>query len=197
MSRQEKAMTDNLYLIEIIHTENYFKREFSILGSTGNNYIVTISTRLTCSCPDFRIRKKKCKHIYFVLMRVMKYEKIHKNKFKENELEEMFKNIPQITENLLAGIRPLRKNAKTKKEIIFEEVEEKEELLTNENLEDICPICLDNLKNGQELDFCKYSCKKYIHKICFKMWCKKKLPTCVFCRGEWEEARIKKRNFLF
>ena len=50
---------------------------------------------------------------------------------------------------------------------------------------DICPICLDPLENGKDLDYCRYSCGKTIHKKCFSMWERTKGSICVFCRAEW------------
>ena len=44
---------------------------------------------------------------------------------------------------------------------------------------------MDPLENGKELDYCKYSCGKTIHKKCFTMWEKSKGGICVLCRGQW------------
>ena len=61
---------------------------------------------------------------------------------------------------------------------------------------DLCPICLDDLENGTELDYCKYSCGKPIHTICFKMWAKKKSKTCVFCRENWEGVKKQDAGYI-
>jgi hypothetical protein len=53
------------------------------------------------------------------------------------------------------------------------------------SIDDLCPICLDDLENGDEIDFCKYSCGKSVHSECFEMWAKSKGPNCVFCRESW------------
>ncbi|KAG4392134.1 hypothetical protein GLYMA_04G084500v4 [Glycine max] len=41
---------------------------FFILGATGNVYTVTLSSSPSCTCPD---RTTPCKHILFVLIRVL------------------------------------------------------------------------------------------------------------------------------
>ncbi|TVU07836.1 hypothetical protein EJB05_41206, partial [Eragrostis curvula] len=42
--------------------------EFFVLGATGNVYTVTLSTTPACTCPDTAV---PCKHILFVLLRVL------------------------------------------------------------------------------------------------------------------------------
>ena len=51
----------------------------------------------------------------------------------------------------------------------------------------MCPICLDDLNNGEELDNCKYSCGKAIHIECYKLWSNKKEKKCIFCKTDWEK----------
>ena len=50
--------------------------------------------------------------------------------------------------------------------------------------DDVCPICLDNIKDNGDLVYCK-KCGNSLHKKCFEMWCKRNKKTCVFCRGDW------------
>jgi len=58
--------------------------------------------------------------------------------------------------------------------------------LLKKSKDDLCLICIDDLENGEDIDFCKGSCGKYVHVECFQMWCKSKgVKTCVFCRAEW------------
>ena len=66
-----------------------------------------------------------------------------------------------------------------------EKPEEQKEVKQKFEKDDVCPICLDPLENGKELDYCKYSCGQTIHKKCFSMWEKSKGGICVFCRGKW------------
>lgn len=54
-------------------------------------------------------------------------------------------------------------------------------------MDDICPVCLDDLDKTNTLDYCRYGCGKSIHKKCFNIWCKAKpTKTCLFCRQLWD-----------
>ena len=170
--RIERCYTDNIYLIESIPPEEDFpcKRKYLIMGNSGKTYKVTISNYPTCTCPDYTFNHRRCKHIYFVLIRIMNTSNYMERKFEDEELEEMFSNIPDIAKNLMyEGERPT----------------EQKEVNQKFDKDDVCPICLDPLENGKDLDYCKYSCGKTIHKKCFSMWEKSKGGICVFCRGKW------------
>lgn len=52
--------------IRLLHRPN--AGTFHVLGATCNVYTVTLMATPTCTCPD---RKKPCKHILFVLIRVL------------------------------------------------------------------------------------------------------------------------------
>ena len=167
--RIERCFTDNIYLIESLEPEDDYERKYLIMGNSGRTYTVKIANYPTCTCPDFRTRGNRCKHIYFVLMRIMNISNYMEYEYSDDELEEMFLNIPPVAKNLLYE---------------DEQTEQKE---VNQKFAkgDICPICLDPLENGKELDYCKYSCGKTVHKKCFSMWEKSKGGICVFCRGKW------------
>jgi hypothetical protein len=197
MSRKERGLNQNLYLIETIPTDNPYHKKFAVMGTTGNVYDVSIKEKLECTCPDYNKRGKNCKHIYFVLLKVMKVNGQARNNFSQKDLEEMFKNIPEVTSNLIVNPE-IRSLYKQKTEGV-----QTEKLETDENgkvkrqpTNDICPICLDNLEEGSQddLDYCKYGCGKSIHKNCFSMWCKKNQRTCVFCRAKWDKEGEKKNN---
>lgn len=170
--RIERCYTDNIYLIESIQPEPYFpyERQYLIMGNSGNTYTVTISNQPTCTCPDYTTRGNRCKHIYFVLIRIMNILNYTERTYSDEELEEMFLNIPEVAKNLMYQ---------------GEEPQEQKEVNQKFEKDDVCPICLDPLENGKDLDYCKYSCGKTIHKKCFSMWEKSKGGICVFCRGKW------------
>ena len=170
--RIERCYTDNIYLIESIQPEpDYpYERQYLIMGNSGNTYTVTISNQPTCTCPDHTTRGNRCKHIYFVLIRIMNTYNYTEKTFSDEELEEMFLNIPQVAKNLMYQ---------------GDEPQEQKEVKQKFEKGDVCPICLDPLENGKELDYCKYSCGQTIHKKCFSMWEKSKGGICVFCRGKW------------
>ncbi len=68
--RVTRAMEQRMYLLH--HEKKGDVYEFNIEGSIGTPYIVTVSTSLKCSCPDFNRRNKICKHIIFIVHKVYK-----------------------------------------------------------------------------------------------------------------------------
>ena len=62
--RKVRAQTQCLHIIS--STDN----EYQVSGTTGNIYLVTLDKITTCTCPDYIKREKKCKHIYFVKMKL-------------------------------------------------------------------------------------------------------------------------------
>merc|ERR1719210_2478032 len=75
--RTQRALNQRLYLISrrVQELENIFV----VLGSTGNVYYVKFKPddRIKCSCFDARSRKRNCKHILFVLLRVLAVDADH------------------------------------------------------------------------------------------------------------------------
>ena len=172
--RIERCYTDNIYLIEVEppdEDDEDIKRKFVIMGRSGHVYNVTITNHPHCTCPDFYLRRHRCKHIYFVLMRIMNADNYTDSSYTDDELIDMFNNIPPIAQNLMYKGSAIPNEGK--------EVEQRFEK------GDICPICLDPLENGKDLDFCRYSCGKTIHSKCFSMWEKSRGSICVFCRAQW------------
>jgi hypothetical protein len=175
--------------IFLILTHEYdaddLERKYEVMGTTGNVYTVSILNTPTCTCPDYVSRNKRCKHIYFVLTRIMKVKSSQEDieEYSDGDLEDMFENIPQITENLridanrLAKFRILKKNGNN-------EVEKRE--LDDESM---CPICLTELCDcDEELIYCRYSCGYSLHKQCFDMYNSKQHGQfkCIFCQKPWE-----------
>ena len=181
--RKQRGQTQALFLIETLENTNKYERVYDIMGSTGNVYRVAIKQKPTCTCPDYKKRESNCKHIYFVLLRIMKVNKQNEDKsiFSKLELLDMFNNIPMITNHLIVNntLKQKYDNMKGK--------DPKDNKVTGKGTDDLCPICLDELENGDQLDYCKYSCGKYIHTVCFGMWCKNKIPVCVFCKQNWNK----------
>ena len=181
--RIERCYTDNIYLIESVppDSEDDTERTYVIMGHSGHVYNVTISHRPKCTCPDFYLRGNRCKHIYFVLIRIMNIDNVTDKYYSADDLTDMFRNIPPIAQNLMYKGSDVEINEGKEVEQKFEEG-------------DICPICLDPLENGKELDFCRYSCGKTIHSKCFSMWVKSKGSICVFCRAQWYNANASSKN---
>lgn len=174
--RKNRGNTQKIYLIETKNIST-FSRQYIIMGSTGNIYKIIIDTKPSCTCPDFMTRNVRCKHIYFVLSRVMKLEDVDQKEFKEQELLLMFQNIPLIAKTLCVNDDIKSKYYK----VVNDENSDSKDI---KGLDDICPICLDDVDDGHKIDSCK-KCKRSVHDLCFKMWCKINKKECMFCKSNW------------
>ena len=117
-------------------------------------------------------RKNICKHLYFVYLKVLKADGNFPKSLNKNQLEKLFFNLENITNNLYANeefreayINKIKTEATKNKNNNIGIIEQK--------IDDNCPICMDELQKEEELDYCKYGCGKTIHKNCFVMWTKK------------------------
>ncbi|AYV84670.1 MAG: hypothetical protein Hyperionvirus33_13 [Hyperionvirus sp.] len=174
LARKQRGIAQKLYLVETLEIKDEDVRKYVIMGSTGNVYTVTISNCPNCTCPDYMMRFVRCKHIFFVLIRIMKVEPgaVNKKKYLEGELKIMFSNIPEITKVLCVSSKAKEKYVKLAGGVV-------------EKSDDVCPICLDDIKNGEEYEYCKAECGKCVHKGCFAMWCLKSEAKCLVCGSQW------------
>lgn len=198
-SRKERGKVQKLYLVERLESKSNYEKTYVVMGSTGNIYQVDIKDTPTCSCPDYQTRFNRCKHIYFVLIRIMrvKNSQVDKESYSKSELKKMFQNIPKIIENVFVN-HNIKKTYENKyKDKILNSGKGADSLeIEQKSTDDLCPICLDDLENGEELDYCKYSCGKSIHKDCFSMWAKTKPNECVFCRQSWTKLLNDKQKYI-
>lgn len=208
-ARKDRAYNDGIYLIEMMDDDEDEdetpEKKFAVMGSTGNVYTVTISNEPSCTCLDYRINDRRCKHIFFILMRVMKVIDEDQPFYTDEELKEMFENIPSVTRNLMVKRKYKKKYKKLAEEASNDEEEKTENKPADEGnektehtvkrkeLNDICPICLDDINNGKEVDYCKEGCGNNIHVECFRMWAKKNNAICVFCRAKWVYSTKKRK----
>lgn len=189
--RKQRCETQKIFLLEAIQPNADLSRTYMVCGSTGNIYQVTIAENPSCTCPDNSKNNNRCKHIYFILMKVMKTEDEDESQYSPEDLQVMFNNIPVITNQLMAdnNIRTIYDKLKISNGLVH-----KEKDITKKGSDDLCPICLDELDNGEDLDYCKFSCGKQLHKLCFSMWIKqKKEPICVYCKAHWV---VKKQSYV-
>ena len=69
-TRKEKGRTETIYLRRVKNISE-LNREYDILGSSGKTYTLWINEKPTCTCPDFHGRTLRCKHIYYVLDKIL------------------------------------------------------------------------------------------------------------------------------
>lgn len=170
-SRLERALSQRLYLINAVKNSE-IDWNFEIEGSTGNNYNVNISKNMTCSCQDFKTRKLICKHIYFIIARVLKSSHIINEIGAEPNIC-IFSLKVSINVNF-SELNPRFKYNEYKSK--YSELEIKPEF---------CPICYENYSDEEITVKCK-DCSYFFHNDCINTWLKKATRcNCPMCRGLW------------
>jgi len=203
--RIERALHQRLYLLAMTKSSNEsISREYKVLGQTANVYTVVITHIPSCTCPDYA-KGHLCKHIIFVLHRVLKVNRnsplLYQQALLTNELNEIFTKADEQNNDLsILAEQPIREayHAKTgDPDVILTAKNVEQKPITND---DECPICYESMLNEKDnIIFCSTSCGNNIHKNCFEKWRQAKLSmsesvTCPFCRIEWKTVIEKTKH---
>ncbi|CAF3762064.1 unnamed protein product [Adineta steineri] len=208
--RIDRALNQRLYLLAITKSSNEsIYREFKVLGQTANVYTVTITHIPSCTCPDYA-KGNLCKHIIFILHRVLKVDRnsplIYQQALLTTELNEIFTKADlQNNDSSVLAEQPIR-------EAYYAKTGDPDVILTSTNVtqkiiaaDDECPICFESMINDENnIIFCSTSCGNNMHKNCFEKWRQAKssineLVTCPLCRIEWKtviEKNIDPKGYL-
>ncbi len=177
-SRLDRAFNQRIYLMPDSLTmcnENEFR--FKVMGNTDNVYDIELSKkRISCSCPDCKSHGNFCKHLMFVLIRVigMNAEQVFRDCF--SPTLEMLERCRHYFDKREYAIKDMKKQEDDKRKPIEED--------------DECPICYEFFKDTSKEStvWCKASCGKSVHQSCFQKWSKSKRENvdCVYCRAKWK-----------
>lgn len=159
---------------------------FFVLGATANVYTVNLSpSPSSCTCPD---RITPCKHILFVLIRVLGVSPddtrlLRRRTLRPCQLNRLLKTCTLPEAMAGAGLR------ERFRQLFFR--------ARNDNETDdegrICPVCLDEMRkdNKEERLVACETCKNWIHEDCWVRWKKsgdqRGAPSCVICRARWRD----------
>lgn len=169
--------------------------EFFVLGATGNVYTVTLSTAPACTCPDPAV---PCKHILFVLLRVLGLSLdeacVWRQSLRPCQVARLVgtPTFPDVLagararerfHQLWAG-RPASNNKAT---------DARQENSSGRPLDGVaCPVCLEEMSpvapQGAILT-CR-TCRNAVHAECFARWKRsraRRAATCVVCRSRWRQ----------
>ena len=173
----ERATTQRFYVLSRTRSGAGEEPEETVemTGSTGNIYTVVVARQPVCDCPQGK-EGKQCKHIIYVLARVLraKHEYLYQLALLSTELQDIFANAPPP---------------------IDEDGEVGDGSRNRKPVEGDCPICFCDMESeGREaIVWCRAACGQNIHKKCFEMWAKTKRQqgraaqvTCPYCRSVWE-----------
>ncbi|KAH7657649.1 Mitogen-activated protein kinase kinase kinase protein [Dioscorea alata] len=178
--------------LRLLHRSN---AQFFILGATGNVYTVTLTATPSCTCPD---RTIPCKHILFVLLRVLRLP------FDDVCLRRRVLRPCHLT-RLLAIPTSAATLAGPRARERFHQLYSTPAGILNMHtrprpLEEgtLCPICLEPMSDdddGGALVTCR-TCGNSLHGECLAKWRRsrgRRAATCVVCRSRWQEQRDQER----
>ncbi|KAH9484565.1 hypothetical protein JR316_0004047 [Psilocybe cubensis] len=199
MERLERVREQRMYMVDRRRNGNELREEFSVLGSTGNVYTVTVDRLPRCNCPD-ATKGNHCKHILFVFVKVLQVSQEsgywYQKALLTSELEQIFAEAPlapnseanpqvreayaRVTGRLPAGASSSKSGSGKHKRV--------------PGPGDDCPICYDGMHGVAEtsLTYCE-QCGNAVHKECFQQWMATSQRTgtgltCVWCRAKWTSA---------
>ena len=179
-SRMARAFTQRIYMI---HDQSSMSSEsefhFKVMGNTDNAYDVVIDgTAVSCSCPDHSGRGNFCKHLMFVLIRVIGMQSTDVQHSYEGGQFDSSKSTLEHCVRFFANRQEALKMVRTE--------EDKRKPIEED---DECPICYEAFTDKEATVWCKAACGKSIHQSCFAKWSKtsgRGKATCVYCRSPWK-----------
>ena len=228
--RLERAATQRLYLIQQseippICNNQEEKRvsevvNFTVLGSTGNVYTVVLGLVPSCTCPDYSRRQDMCKHIMFVLLKVIGLEVsnplAYQKAYVSSELNELYTILRtrRVGGTILANdqvraavVAAASQNGSSTTDISSTSsttlLDDQPSSVQRRSLLDDsdCPICFDDLTHEPEskVTFCRGTCGANFHEACIRRWLSAMTlakPSCPHCRQLWveENGRSTKGN---
>ncbi|KAL5200406.1 hypothetical protein ABZP36_021609 [Zizania latifolia] len=186
--------------------------DFFVLGATGNVYTVTLATTPACTCPDPAV---PCKHILFVLLRVLGLSLdeacVWRQSLRPCQVARLV-GTPTCPD-VLAGPRARERfhqlwssRAAAAKADGAQHRRREEAGATSSGRLDgaACPVCLEEISPaqaqaqggptapaaaGQVLLTCG-TCRNSVHAECFARWKRsraRRAATCVVCRARWRQ----------
>lgn len=198
--RIQRALSQRLYLIERGEvTDPDTDRascSFAVLGSTGNVYNVQIGRTATCNCPDSIRTRGLCKHILFVLLRVIALPAdsplIYQSAWLTSEVQHMFALLAarrvggsSSSSTIVANDQVRNAYAKLQQSGCVsggEKTDENDDTGDDSTLkprrksleeDSDCPICFESLTMEgctETLTYCRAMCGTNFHLSCIKRW---------------------------
>ena len=169
-SRKQSAVSQRIYLLDAQHTQNGW--DFTVRGSSGKDYrVLLLSKGVECSCPDFKWRKRICKHLYFIVGRIAG----------DNPTLNLLGSDPNINIfDINPNLHKLLLDRISRKNIYDEECNPKQ----SRNVD--CIICFEPLDTNEE-DVCCKVCNYTYHNECINKWFESSTnKSCPHCRSIFE-----------
>lgn len=189
-SRVDRAFTQRIYLMEAqAPSPNEFR--FQVMGNSGKPYNIVVDDAenavgngLWCSCPDHSLHNNLCKHLLFVLIRMLDHSKpdVFESYYEQSSFDVTQSTVDRCRDYFERRERMLQNTAD-------DEVQGCEKRKPVDD-EDECPICYETFgetRNETQV-WCRAQCGKSLHNECFLRWVQQAGDnvTCVYCRAKWE-----------
>lgn len=199
LTRFDKIHSEPFYLIDHDPDEMSACAKFIVSGSTQKVYNVYLKTDRTfrCNCMDHPrcVRNGMvCKHICFVLFRVLR----HTNPRFFDRLSLSHEELTVYLNRLECGLHVALEDCTPPSTMPQPQPQTQTQLhqssftnpLRMPGPADDCPVCYDLLTDGSELRGCP-SCGNAIHLACVRRWLAVTASkTCIMCRSDvWEKFR--------
>ncbi|CAK9048803.1 unnamed protein product [Durusdinium trenchii] len=162
--------------------------KLDVLGSTGNVYHVELRpSGNACSCLDFAKGGGVCKHLLFVMLRVLKLpredHRVYQTGLTPSELQPLLTLFRtgsfQVGGEVQADATVMRG---------YQQAQGGREGCARQPLPADCPICFEEIVEGKGVDFCRV-CGHNVHCDCQQRWASAgKSDTCPLCRSPWSQA---------
>lgn len=186
--RRERGLTQRLFLLSTEKTsENCI--QFKVSGSTGNIYNIClfkdVTKKTTCTCPDYRNRLSKCKHIFFILERVLAKSS---NRWKEaSRILKSTRDIPICNDEDSRATAEMIQQALKCRKLNEQDKSSSEPIYVSQKSvqDEDCGVCLEAMDAEKEpLVWCKTGCGKSMHEQCYHQLDKftKGSSKCPYCR---------------
>jgi hypothetical protein len=196
--RKERAKSQRLFLLKEQWKSNSDENQdylCDVLGTTGNVYHVNyVDDNWSCTCPDYLKREANCKHIYFVLYRVLKWnEQCSKHAVDTNiaRRKQEYNSQEQVQQQ--KNTTPNQQQQVYAPDIVLQEYQalqggdqEKKTIEQKPYIDEPCAICFEEMTSTCTVIYCTSSCGKSVHKECFANYLKHKkddIVPCVYCRA--------------
>ena len=180
--RISRALNERIYLLKAEQgvgdtTQDIWN--FEVKGQSNKVYKVKIvrGGASACTCMDYVLRRKLCKHLIFITERVARLTNVTHRMLGNNNLSD--DDFQSLNESLKK--RLVRDNSGEDCTNLAGSTEDPSSKM--DRTTDDCSICFDSLQ-GETLLQCVTTCKNYFHEACLKIWLSKN-KSCPLCRAQW------------
>lgn len=215
-SRKNRGLSQRILYLSHTTALDGTTRAYKVLGATGSEYEVTIGNKLWCTCPDSTYRYKRCKHMFFVLGRVLGVTDstlLEKETYTSAEIMDIYTNAPDhilpplapsssVSSSSSSFIPFIQTSKQSGDSVLSDLVSRLAEQKTEDHIDttdtasktvqrrpfkgETCAICLEDMRETEELLWCEVTCGKSVHHSCFARYLKHtRRNSCVHCRSSW------------